>query len=175
MAVREKPTTSSKSLTRLYKNTVVVVLERECKEADGYKWDKVKLSNGITGYIASKWLTFKATATNKTYKFEDENIKIVPGTDLAKIGNDAEGELKTGAKIKVNGKEYTAVVMGDTNGDGKVKATDYMRIKNYIMNSSNLTDSQKLAADVNGDGKIKATDYMKIKNYIMGISSINIP
>ena len=175
LAVREKPTTSSKSLTRLYKNTVVVVLERECKEADGYKWDKVKLSNGITGYIASKWLTFKATATNKTYKFEDENIKIVPGTDLAKIGNDAEGELKTGAKIKVNGKEYTAVVMGDTNGDGKVKATDYMRIKNYIMNSSNLTDSQKHAADVNGDGKIKATDYMKIKNYIMRISSINIP
>ena len=65
LAVREKPTTSSTALTRLYKNTVVVVLEREFTEANGYKWDKVKLANGIEGYVASKWLTFKAASTKK--------------------------------------------------------------------------------------------------------------
>ena len=63
---------------------------------------------------------------------------------------------------------------GDVNGDANVKATDYMRIKNYIMNYSTLTSAQKQAADVNGDGTVRATDYMKIKNYIMGTSKITI-
>ena len=63
LAVREKPTTSGKKLDSLSKNTVVVVLERECAEANGYKWDKVKLANGVTGYVASKYLTFKAAST----------------------------------------------------------------------------------------------------------------
>lgn len=175
LAVREEPTTSSKSLTRLYKNTVVVVLERECKEADGYKWDKVKLSNGITGYIASKWLTFKAAATNKTYKFEDENIKIVPGTDLAKIGNDAEGELKTGAKIKVNGKEYTAVVMGDTNGDGEVDVIDLALLKRHLMNKQELKDCYYKAGMLQEDGKeIDVVDLAILKRFLLGKSKINL-
>ena len=49
-----------------------------------------------------------------------------------------------------------------------------MKIKNYIMGVSKLTDVEKIAADVNNDNNIKATDYMKIKNYIMGTSTIDI-
>lgn len=175
LAVREEPTTSSKSLTRLYKNTVVVVLERECKEADGYKWDKVKLSNGITGYIASKWLTFKVAATNKTYKFEDENIKIVPGTDLTKISKDAKGELKTGAKIEVNGKEYTAVVMGDTNGDGEVDVIDLALLKRHLMNKQELEDCYYKAGMLQNDGKeIDVVDLAILKRFLLGKSKINL-
>lgn len=171
LAVRSKPSTSGKALTRLYKNTVVVVLERECAQANGYNWDKVKLSNGITGYVASKWLTFKAAATKPStdnYKIENGNIKIAPGTKIKDIDKNATGELKTGAKIKVNGKEYTAVVMGDTNGDGEASAGDYVLIKNHIMETKALKNSfQKLAADVNGDGEISPADYVLVKNYIM--------
>lgn len=175
LAVREEPTTSSKSLIRLYKNTVVVVLEREFKEANGYKWDKVKLSNGITGYIASKWLTFKASATNKAYEFEDENIKIVPGTDLTKISNDAEGELKTGAKIKVNGKEYTAVVMGDTNGDGEVDVIDLALLKRHLMNKQELKDCYYKAGMLQDDGKeIDVVDLAILKRFLLGKSKINL-
>lgn len=174
LAIRETPSTSGKKLGTLYKNTLVVMLERECKEANGYKWDKIKLSNGVTGYVASKYLTFKAAGTSKAYKYDKDNIIIVPGTTLDKIDKGATGDLKTGGKIKVGGKEYTAVIKGDVTGDGKVKATDYMRIKNLIMGSAKLTQAQEKAADVNGDGQVKATDYMKIKNYIMGTSKINI-
>ena len=67
-----------------------------------------------------------------------------------------------------------AVVKGDTNGDGEVKATDYMRIKNMIMGTSKLSEAEERAADVNNDGEVKATDYMKIKNYIMGTSQITL-
>ena len=66
------------------------------------------------------------------------------------------------------GKEYIAVVKGDTNGDGKSSAGDYVLIKNYIMKSTGLEKSEeKSAADVNGDGKVSAGDYVLIKNYIM--------
>lgn len=176
LAIRETPSTSGKKLGTLYKNTLVVMLDRECEEADGYDWDKVQLSNGVTGYIASKYLTFKAASTKETdnYKIEEDNIILTPETNLTDIDEKATGELKTGAKVTINGKEYTAIVKGDTNGDGQVKATDYMRIKNLIMGSAKLTEAQEQAADVNGDGQVKATDYMKIKNYIMGTSKIDI-
>lgn len=83
-------------------------------------------------------------------------------------------EVATGSTTEKDGKSYIAIMLGDVNGDGKVKATDYMKIKNYIMETTSLSEVEKLAADVNEDGDIKATDYMKIKNYIMGTSEITI-
>lgn len=65
------------------------------------------------------------------------------------------------------------VIKGDANGDGIIKATDYMKIKNHIMGTGDkLTGAYNKAADVNGDSVVKATDYMKIKNHIMGVSKI---
>ncbi len=60
------------------------------------------------------------------------------------------------------------ILRGDANGDGKISALDYITIKNHIMETKVITDSQNLsAADMNGDGKISALDYIAIKNYIM--------
>ena len=180
LSVRETPSTSGKKLGTLYKNTIVVMLERECAEADGYKWDKVKLSNGVTGYIASKYLTFKSEGTKKEYKYEEtennENIIIMTlGITIEKIeGGTAVGEIKTGAKIKIGDKEYTAVVLGDNNGDGKVSSSDYVKIKNVIRGKEKNSDLETKASDVNGDGKISSADYVKIKNVIRGKEKIDI-
>ena len=75
---------------------------------------------------------------------------------------------------KTNKKTYTIVVLGDVNCDGEVKATDYAKIKKFIMEEATLDEVQKLAADVNGDGEVKATDYAKIKNYIMNDTPITV-
>ena len=179
LAIRETASTSAKKLGTLYKNTLVVMLERECKEADGYKWDKVQLSNGVTGYIASKYLTFKAEGTKKEYKYEEtenENIIIMTlGITIEKIeGGTAVGEIKTGAKIKIGDKEYTAVVLGDNNGDGKVSSADYVKIKNVIRGKEENSELETKASDVNGDGKISSADYVKIKNVIRGKEKIDI-
>lgn len=178
LAIRETPSTSGKKLGTLYKNTLVVMLERECKEANGYKWDKVKLSNGVTGYVASKYLTFKAAGTSKVYKYEEDNIIIVPGTKLDQIDSSATGDLKTGGKIKVNGKEYTAVVLGDVNGDGKITSSDYVKVKNVIRGKEKISDIENKAADVNVTGKENrkptSADYVKIKNVIRGKEKIKI-
>ena len=64
-------------------------------------------------------------------------------------------------------KDYYCYVFGDINGDGKVTATDYGYIKNYIMTNGKTKIENKITADVSRDGKITATDYGYIKNYIM--------
>ena len=58
-------------------------------------------------------------------------------------------------------------IVGDVNGDGKIYATDYVKIKNHIMGKTTIKGSYLFAADVNNDGNIYATDYVKIKNFIM--------
>ena len=77
--------------------------------------------------------------------------------------------------LKENGvlTTYTVVIKGDVNGDGAIYATDYVRIKNFIMGKTSLNDEYLYAADVNVDGNVYATDYVKIKNYIMGKGSID--
>lgn len=81
--------------------------------------------------------------------------------------------IKTAQEIIISDSKktykYTIVVKGDIDGDGKLGATDYVKIKNYIMekSGSELNTHQSLAADVDGDGNIKATDYVRIKNSIM--------
>ncbi|MDE5540186.1 MAG: hypothetical protein K2J20_06860 [Bacilli bacterium] len=81
--------------------------------------------------------------------------------------------IKTGQVITITDGikkfTYTIVVSGDVDGDGKIGAADYVKIKNYIMEKKNsdLNLAQSLAADVDGNGKIGAPDYVRIKNSIM--------
>ena len=68
---------------------------------------------------------------------------------------------------------YTIIIYGDVNGDGKIYATDYVKIKNHIMDTEKLNGVYAIAADVNRDSKVYATDYVKVKNYIMGTGEIS--
>ncbi len=86
------------------------------------------------------------------------------------------GIIASGDKIKIKTpreeKTYTIVIYGDVNGDGKIAATDYVAIKNHIMDIKKLSDFELLCADVNHDKKVAATDYVAIKNHIMDIKKI---
>ena len=44
---------------------------------------------------------------------------------------------------------------------------EYVKVKNYIMETSTLTGEALEAADMNGDGQVTAADYVRIKNIIM--------
>ena len=86
------------------------------------------------------------------------------------------GKLATGDKVSITvgseTKEYDVVVYGDANGDGDINAIDYVRIRKYIMNTTNLSGSYSTAADVNKDGAVNAIDYVRIRKYIMNTASI---
>lgn len=56
---------------------------------------------------------------------------------------------------------------GDVNGDGEISASDYVLIKNHIMERKLLDSKAQESADVNKDGEISASDYVLIKKYIM--------
>ena len=72
----------------------------------------------------------------------------------------------TGYTATIDNKNYTVIVLGDANGDGKIDSSDYVRVKNGIRGKETLTSIQKKGADANSDGKVDSSDYVKIKNFI---------
>ena len=198
LTLRKEPGTSSAMIGQLDYGDYLTRVEKEVSNANGYVWDKVVTYDGIEGYVARgdddenyiqpinntgvssiKGDGFKTSGTQLICEPDVTAEKILGAAKEAEIRDSKDnvitkGTLATGYQVKNNGRTYTVIKLGDVNGDGEIKATDYMRIKNYIMDTSKLTNAQLEAADVNRDGKVKATDYMKIKNYIMGTSNISL-
>ena len=92
-------------------------------------------------------------------------------------GNEKNSVLATGDKVTISSgndtRVYYIVIYGDINGDGSIKANDYVLIKNYIMGNKYLDGAKLKAADINRDGNVKASDYVLVKNNIMGSYTIN--
>lgn len=86
------------------------------------------------------------------------------------------GIIASGDKIKIKTgseeKEYTIILYGDVNGDGKISSADYIMVKNHIMEVSKLGELEKSYADANKDNKVNSADYVSIKNHIMEVKSI---
>ncbi len=64
--------------------------------------------------------------------------------------------------------ELDIVIRGDTNGDGKINATDYLMIKTHIRGEEKLKDARFHAADINGDKYVTTVDYLNVKAYFFG-------
>ena len=188
LKLRKSASTSGVLLAIIPKNTQVDILQKDVSNSNGYNWYKVKYGS-YKGYVASQYLNVNNSNNNNNnndnksdeIKLNDEYAKsegntliVTPNSTINNIANSASGTLKTGETVKVGSKSYTVAMLGDANGDGKVTAIDYMKIKNNIMGSSTLAKTNKIAADVNMDERITAIDYMKIKNYIMGSSKIDL-
>ena len=208
LRVRSEPSSSSVRLTAIEKGEQVEILQKDVKTDENYTWYKIRY-NGIVGYVASQYLTNivdidnnseengdnnpeKPEISGEKIKLDGENVITVPDVTVSEVAqflgttnyqvtnNDIviENTQNVGTGYIITNKDTkekkTIIVKGDVNCDGRVRATDYMEIKNYIMEVSTFTDLQLKAADANNDGNVRATDYMEIKNYIMGVSTINI-
>ena len=69
--------------------------------------------------------------------------------------------------------EFTLLVYGDANGDGKINSTDYAQLKFHILRLKSLNGFLFNAGDVNKDGKINSTDYSLMKFHILKMKSID--
>ena len=103
------------------------------------------------------------------------NIKSVGGEVTItnnKNANVTTGIIGTGFKINVknaaNSITYTAIIKGDTSGDGKINAQDLLQIQKNILGNYKLNNEYKLAADTSGDGKINAQDLLQVQKNILG-------
>lgn len=104
----------------------------------------------------------------------DSNVQIVvKKADGTQITN---GTLATGMHMTVttNGSavDYTIVIRGDVNGDGKLSAVDYVKVRNYLDGASSLSGAYLKGADTSGDGKTSALDYVKLRNHLDNKSAI---
>lgn len=58
------------------------------------------------------------------------------------------------------------VVLGDVDGDGKIKTTDALLVLQHVSETITLEGNEFVAADVDKDGVIKTTDALLILQYV---------
>jgi len=164
LRVRSTPSTSGTKLDTLSKNTVVAMIERECAEADGYKWDKVRLASGVTGYIASKYLTFKAASTATPEPEQPQEPETPEQPDTSTPQEPETNTPEPTVKFKI---EETNIVMipgvelkdihenatGELKTGGKIKIED----KEYTV---------VVKGDPSCDGVINSADLLNIVKYL---------
>lgn len=63
---------------------------------------------------------------------------------------------------------YTVLIYGDTNGDGKISAADYVKVRQELIKGNMISGIFMDAADVSRDGKVSAADYVRIRQYLLG-------
>ena len=95
----------------------------------------------------------KNIQTNQTYTVK-EGSKVISGTDIIKTGQVLTTQI---------GEQYTLVVLGDLNGDGKISLVELARISK--IGSGKIKDYkeiEKMAIDANADGNINILDMAAI-------------
>lgn len=119
---------------------------------------------------------FEKIEYTKTFTYLDfmNSVDILSNSITVKNANNKTvtsdtATLATKSKLLLETKDYTIIVEGDVNQDGKISSADYVAIKNHIMETKKITDSSLfLAADMNQDNRISSLDYITIKKIIMG-------
>ena len=105
----------------------------------------------------------------------DTTLKEIQATDPTATLVDSNSGMKTGAKIKIEEKEYTLVKLGDPSGDGDVNSADLLKIVKHLKGTAKLNDvCFKEAADVNQDKEINSADLLKIVKHLKEISKIEL-
>lgn len=110
------------------------------------------------------------SSKNPNYKIEDRYIKgISPLTTIAEFKNQIVGTITvknqegnvvadtdlvgTGMTITCGTENYSLIVKGDLNGDGKISLADVSLMKMHMIKLSLLSGDYLLAADINQNGK----------------------
>lgn len=143
LRVRSKASTSGSILTTLYKNTKVQMIAKNYTTANGIVWDKIKLSNGVTGYTADKYLTACKTNTGSdtvigTAK-TTENLKLrksasTSGVLLTTIPKNTQINILQKDVSNSNGYNWYKVKYGSYKG---YVASQYLNVNNSNNNNNN--------------------------------------
>ena len=164
--VRSGPGTNYSSIGYINTLDEVVAMQEREKVADssGMKWDKVKLSNGVVGYIASKYLK---PCSTKEYNNGGTNVD-----------NSSQNQPNSTDKVKIE--EKNAISIPDLTGENlasQLKITNYQITKDgktlentkkvgtgYIIKDKDTSKEYTIIVkgDINGDGEIKSNDALEV-------------
>jgi beta-N-acetylglucosaminidase len=99
------------------------------------------------------------------------NAAGIPFTDPAHV-------IATGDRVRflnasaVPVYEYSTIVYGDANCDGKISSSDLTLICRHVLKQSSLSGASILSADANHDGKISSSDLTIICRHVLKQSTI---
>lgn len=177
-------------ITSLSRGQTVTRIEKgKYKNIDGYDWDRIVLSDGRSGYIASNYLAVVETYTGDNLKQDGENLVCEPKVTVENIkktypnatvkdaaGNVVTtGNVGTGYVVTVGTAQYTVVKLADANSDGIINSGDLLRVQKHLLKAISLDNTPNaIAADANCDGIINSGDLLKIQKYLLEETTIKI-
>ena len=113
----------------------------------------------------------ETTVSTLKYAYHGYNVRVYDA-DGKEIPASSSKFIGTGCKVKINNVGFTAVVMGDIDGDGKISVFDYTTVKNAYLKTDNLTSIQHEACEAE-NGEVRAINYVKLKRAYFGTYDIN--
>ena len=125
----------------------------------------------ITGIEDTKNTVADIVAKIKTsleIEFVNNNDEILKEAD--RVGTGSKMRVKEDGKIL---REYTIVIYGDANGDGKINSVDLLVIQRHILEIEPLGEIYKYASNVRKTGqKPTSVDLLLIQRHILGLKLI---
>lgn len=91
---------------------------------------------------------------------------------------DLNQTVKTGDKVLISDKEgniayeFTVVIYGDANHDGKISSSDLTIVCRHVLGETTLIGAASVAADANHDGKVSSSDLTLISRHVLGETQI---
>lgn len=196
LILRSGPGTGYSKIRNLPNGLIITRIEKATDKGNGgHYWDKVITPDGVQGYVAREYIedVGKTPDINRIkYKLEEYKsiIKTEPkaslkdlkenGLKITKAVNKDWIELKddeqigTGARLTIEGKEYTVCKLGDINGDGLINTSDTFIMGKVIRGLKQLEWVYWDAADINGDYNINTSDSFILEKHVQQISNISL-
>ncbi len=122
------------------------------------------ISSVTVGTTLDEFVSHIKLNSNYTVKVDTKDVddkKIIYTGGKTKIYKDDELYV-----------EYTNIVVGDVNGDGKINSADLLRVRQYLLGSAVLDNGYFLSSDINKDNVINSADLLRIRQYLLGIRPI---
>lgn len=135
----------------------------------------------VEGELVVPYVLHKNTfLTAKDIKCEFANVETIGGKPVAEIEDSFI--LKTGDtfKVKDNTRQYTIIIYGDVNGDGRITTLDASMIQKIALKDTNtMAKVSKFAleaADVVNDvnvHNVTTMDAARVQKYVLGIGQMD--
>lgn len=181
----------SAAFTGLKSGTSYTVYIRMAETEKAYAGEAAKAVFKTTSNLPTQLTSSKFSVNTSSKKVSSISAETVAADFLKAFGEegfihletadgksvDSKAYVGTGMKVVLSdgetvSAEYTVVLTGDSNGDGKINVSDMVEVKAHILRKETLKENALSAADVNGDGKVNISDLVAVKAHILHKSAI---